>query len=118
IQARPLELQRASSPPGGLDEGQTPWQGSAAARGRGRGGAQSAPRVIVRFADARDLPLSGLLQGGEAIAGQPAIIETKHGQGHVVMFAANPMWRNETSGAFAFLFNAVLNYQSLDAGGR
>jgi len=123
IQTRPLELQeaaragRGATPPGGLDEGQTPWAGGAAAgRGGRAAGPGSAPRVIVRFADAKDLPLSGLLQGGEAIANQPAIVETRHGEGHVVMFAANPMWRNETSGAFAFLFNALLNYQALDAG--
>ncbi len=123
IQARPIEMQqqataRGGVPPGGLDEGAQPWPASQSpAAGRGRGGAAAggaAPRVIVRFADAKDLPLSGLLQGGEAIANQPAIVETTYGQGHVVMFAANPMWRNETSGAFAFLFNALLNYKSLD----
>lgn len=38
------------------------------------------------------------------------------GRGHVVLFANNPMWRQETHGSFMLLFNAALNYDHLRVG--
>ena len=32
------------------------------------------------------------------------------------MFANNPMWRSETHGSYFLLFNAMLNFEHLDAG--
>jgi hypothetical protein len=32
------------------------------------------------------------------------------------MFANNPMWRHQTHGSFALLFNAALNFDNLGAG--
>ena len=85
--------------------------------GRGRGGAQGPqPRVILRFADEKDLLVSGMLTGGSALAGHPAVIDCPSGKGHVLMFANNPMWRSETQGSYFLLFNAMLNFQHLDAG--
>lgn len=84
----------------------------------GRGGAAGPPpRTIVRFVpQAQDLLFSGLLAGGQALAGQPMVVDARHGQGHILLFAANPMWRNETSGEFALIFNAAMNYKNLDLG--
>ncbi|MGH9418056.1 MAG: M14 family zinc carboxypeptidase [Terriglobales bacterium] len=93
--------------------------GAAAGRGGfGRGGASGPPpRVIVRFVpQAQDLLLSGLLVGGQAIAGQPLVVDARHGQGHIVLFGGNPFRRNENSGEFSLLFNAAMNYNHLDAG--
>jgi hypothetical protein len=39
-----------------------------------------------------------------------------HGKGHVVLFANNPMWRGETMGSYFLIFNAMLNFDHLDAG--
>jgi len=33
-----------------------------------------------------------------------------------VLFANNPMWRGETIGSYFLVFNALLNYDRLDAG--
>ena len=74
------------------------------------------PRVVLRFADEKDLWISGMLAGGSELAGAPAIIDVPLGRGHVVLFANNPMWRQETQGNFMLLLNAVLNYDHLDAG--
>ena len=74
------------------------------------------PRVVLRFADEKDLWISGMLAGGPDLAGAPAIIDVSLGRGHVVLFANNPMWRQETRGSFMLLLNAVLNYDHLDAG--
>ena len=38
------------------------------------------------------------------------------GQGHVVMFAIRPYWRWQTQGTFFLGFNAILNWNDLDAG--
>jgi len=73
-------------------------------------------RVIMRFDMADKLLLSGMLDGGEELAGKPAVIDVQVGQGHVVLFAVNPMWRQQTLGSFFLLFNAALNYRNLDAG--
>jgi hypothetical protein len=74
------------------------------------------PRVILRFADAKDLLYSGELDGAPELAEKPAVVDVPHGQGHVLLFATNPMWRNETSGSFLLLLNAVMNYRHLGAG--
>jgi hypothetical protein len=36
------------------------------------------------------------------------------GKGHVVMFANNPMWRHQTQGSFFLIWNAALNFDSLN----
>jgi len=73
-------------------------------------------RVVMRFDTIDKLLVSGLLEGGEALATKPAVVDVPVGKGHVVFFAINPMWRQQTFGSFFLLFNAMLNYRSLDAG--
>ncbi len=36
--------------------------------------------------------------------------------GHVVMFAIRPFWRWQTQGTYVLGFNAILNWNDLDAG--
>ena len=75
-----------------------------------------APRVIIAFQDdPNDLLLSGGLSGGEALAGRAALIDAPLGRGHVVMFATRPFWRWQTHGLFFLGFNAILNWNDLDA---
>jgi len=74
------------------------------------------PRVIVRFAEERKLLLSGELAGGQELANTPAVIDVPVGKGHVVLYAINPMWRQETHGSFMLVMNAVLNWDHLQAG--
>jgi hypothetical protein len=74
------------------------------------------PRVIVRFAPERDLFISGELAGGAALAETPAVVDVPVGRGHVVFFAINPMWRQETHGSFMLLMNAAMNFDHLQAG--
>jgi hypothetical protein len=78
--------------------------------------AEQFPHVILRFAGAKDLLLSGLLEGAPELAEMPAVVDAPHGQGHILLFATNPMWRNENSGSFFLLFNAMFNYRHLDVG--
>jgi Zinc carboxypeptidase len=74
------------------------------------------PRVVVRFADEPNLWVSGMLAGGNELANAPAVIDVPVGRGHVVLFANNPMWRQETHGTFMLLLNAALNYDHLGVG--
>jgi hypothetical protein len=74
------------------------------------------PRVVLRFADEKDLWISGMLAGGAEMGGAPAVIDVPLGRGHVVLFANNPMWRQETQGSFMLLLNAALHFDHLNAG--
>jgi hypothetical protein len=65
------------------------------------------PKVIVSFAE-KDLLLSGMLEGGDEIAGKPAVIDSPRGKGHIILMAINPMWRMNTSGLYALVMNAVM----------
>ena len=73
------------------------------------------PRVVLRFSDQRDLLASGLLDGSD-VAQRPVVIDVPLGKGHVVLFANNPMYRGETIGSYFLVFNALLNFDHLDAG--
>src|ERR1041385_1982697 len=74
------------------------------------------PRVVLRYADSRDLFVSGLLDGGDEIAQRPAVIDVPQGVGHVLLFSTNPFWRGQTKGSYFLIFNALLNWDNLNAG--
>jgi hypothetical protein len=73
------------------------------------------PRVVLRFADQRELLASGLLDGSD-VAQRPVVVDVPLGKGHVVLFANNPMYRGATIGSYFLVFNALLNYDRLDVG--
>jgi hypothetical protein len=75
--------------------------------------AEQRPRAIVRFAEADDLLVSGLLHGAGEIAERTAVADAHYGSGHTLLFAINPIWRGETIGSYALVFNAILNYDKL-----
>ncbi len=75
------------------------------------------PRVVLRFpTDPSDMLLSGVLVGGQALAGRAVVLDAPVGEGHVVMFANRPFWRWETQGSYFLGFNAILNWNDLNAG--
>jgi hypothetical protein len=74
------------------------------------------PRVVFRYGDARDLLVSGLLDGGAEIAQRPMVVDVPVEKGHVIVFSNNPIWRGETHGSYAMVLNAILNHDNLDAG--
>ena len=55
-------------------------------------------------------------EGGNEIAQHAAVIDVPVEKGHVVLFSNNPIWRGETHGSYFLVFNAILNYDDLDAG--
>jgi hypothetical protein len=74
------------------------------------------PRVVLRYGDMKDLFVSGLLDGGDEIAEHAAVIDVPSGRGHVVLFSTNPIWRGQTKGSYFLVFNAILNFDNLNAG--
>jgi hypothetical protein len=75
------------------------------------------PRVVLQFPSSTDeMLLSGTLVGGQALASRAQVVDAPLGQGHVVMFAIRPFWRWQTQGTFFLGFNAILNWNDLDAG--
>lgn len=78
---------------------------------------ESRPRVVVRFpSNPNDMLLSGSLVGGQALANKAVVVDAPLGKGHVVMFATRPYWRWQTQGLYFLGFNAILNWNDLDAG--
>jgi Zinc carboxypeptidase len=76
---------------------------------------QYRPRVIFRYADNKDLLVSGLVEGGEEIAQHPAVIDVPVDSGHVVLFSNNPIYRGETHGSYSLVLNTILNFDNLNA---
>jgi hypothetical protein len=95
-------------------------QGPGGRGGRGGPGAANAvdaPRVVMEFpSNPGDMLLSGTLAGGAALANRAQLVDIPLGEGHVVSFAIRPFWRWQTQGTYFLAFNAILNWNDLDAG--
>ena len=76
----------------------------------------SRPRVIFRYSDAKDLLISGLVEGGNEIAQHAAVVDVPVGSGHVVLFSTNPIYRAETIGSYSLVLNTMLNFDNLNVG--
>ena len=87
-------------------------------RAQGGPGRQEArPRVVIQFGpEPRDLLLSGTLANGQFLSNRAAVVDARLGEGHVVMFAIRPFWRWQTHGTYTLGFNAIMNWNDLDAG--
>ena len=73
-------------------------------------------RVIFRYADSKELLISGLVEGGDEIAQHAAVVDVPAGKGHVVLFSINPVYRGETRGTYSLVLNTILNFDNLNAG--
>jgi hypothetical protein len=73
------------------------------------------PQVILRYADAKNLLIAGLLDNGDELAERAAVVDARYGKGHVLLFASNPIWRGETIGSYPLVLNAIVHFNKLDA---
>jgi len=108
---------RASVPPPALPEAR-PWEALPLNAEQMRNSPwlipeNQRPRVILRYADSKHVLVSGLLDGAGEIAERAAVVDARYGQGHVLLFASNPIWRGETIGSYPLVLNAVLNFDRL-----
>ncbi len=95
-----------------------PWQAAALNEEQERNNpyvipADLRPKVILRYAAAKDLLLSGLLEHGGGLAERATVVQAHFGSGNVLLFANNPVYRGETIGSYALVFNALLNFNHL-----
>jgi hypothetical protein len=78
------------------------------------------PRIVFRYGGSDDgddaLLVSGLLDHGDEIAQHASVIDVPAGQGHIVLFSTNPIYRGETVGSYSLVLNAILNFDNLNAG--
>jgi hypothetical protein len=74
---------------------------------------QYRPEVILRFSEQKSLLISGLLDKGTSIAEHAIVVNAHVGEGNVLLFANNPVYRGETIGSYDLVFNAILNYDHL-----
>jgi len=73
------------------------------------------PEVILRFAEAKSLLLSGLLDKANGIAEHAVVVDAHIGTGNVLLFATIPIYRGETVGTYPLVFNAIMNFDHLRA---
>jgi hypothetical protein len=71
------------------------------------------PQVILRFADAKDLLRSGLLDHAGSIAEHAIIVQAHLGSGATLLFGNLPIYRGETVGTYPLVFNAIMNFDHL-----
>jgi hypothetical protein len=74
------------------------------------------PNVILRFADNKTLLVDGLLDKASSIAEHAIVVDAHLGQGNVLLFGNNPIYRGETIGTYGLVFNAILNFDHLGHG--
>jgi hypothetical protein len=68
---------------------------------------------------AQNLPLlvSGGIKGEDMLEGQPAVLDIPIGKGRVLAYNFNPVYRELNRSDYRLLWNALLNWQYLGAGG-
>ncbi|MFC0205727.1 M14 family zinc carboxypeptidase [Novosphingobium soli] len=71
--------------------------------------------VLMEFPGGKAGVMSGFMREAEAVKDRPAIINVPRGNGRILMFATNPIWRWQNFGEFRMLYNAMLNWKQLGA---
>jgi hypothetical protein len=87
-----------------------PWQAAPVTEEQERN-----PLMMLRFADQRNLLVSGLLDGND-VAQRPVVVDVPSGKGHVILMGNNALWRGYTLGSYFLVFNAMLNFDALNTG--
>ncbi|WP_232494465.1 M14 family zinc carboxypeptidase [Novosphingobium kaempferiae] len=70
-------------------------------------------QVLMQFPGGKAGVMSGFMREAEAVKDRAAIINVPQGNGRILMFATNPIWRWQNFGEFRMLYNAMLNWKQL-----
>ena len=73
------------------------------------------PQVIARFTGGEAGVLSGLMRNPDQIRNRPMVVDAPSGKGRVIMFANNPIYRWQTFGEHAMVFNSLLFWNDMPA---
>ena len=72
--------------------------------------------VLARYVGGDASVISGLMTGADSLRGRPFAVDVPQayrGQGRVIMFSNNPIYRWQNHGEFNMVFNSVLNWNDL-----
>jgi hypothetical protein len=69
--------------------------------------------VMMNFVGGNEAVLSGLMRGAGEIEDRPAIVNVPVGEGRILLYSTNPVYRWQNHGEFNTLFNALLSYNDL-----
>jgi len=81
-----------------------------------RVGSADQGNVLARFVGGDSAVLSGLMEGGAAIAQKAFAVdipEAFRGKGRVIMFTNNPVYRWQNHGEFNMVFNSIINWNDV-----
>jgi zinc carboxypeptidase len=73
------------------------------------------PQIIARFTGGDAGVLSGLMRGADQTRNRPMIVDAPSGKGRVILFANNPIYRWQTFGEHAMVFNGLLFWNDIPA---
>jgi hypothetical protein len=79
------------------------------------GSSPERPQVIARFTGGDAGVLSGLMRGADQVRNRPMVVDAPSGKGRVIMFANNPIYRWQTFGEHAMVFNSLLFWNDMPA---
>ena len=81
------------------------------------GSSPDRPQVIARFTGGADGVLSGLMRNPDQIRNRPMVVDAPAGKGRVILYANNPIYRWQTFGEHAMVFNALMFWNDMGSGG-
>jgi hypothetical protein len=77
------------------------------------GSSPERPQVLARFQGGEAGILSGLMRGADQLRNRPMIVDAPSGKGRVLAYVNNPIYRWQTFGEHALVFNALLFWNDL-----
>src|SRR5688572_2622121 len=77
------------------------------------GSSPERPQVIARFTGGEAGVLSGLMRNPDQIRNRPMVVDAPAGKGRVILYANNPIYRWQTFGEHAMVFNALMFWNDM-----
>ena len=81
------------------------------------GSSPDRPQVIARYTGGADGVLSGLMRNPDQIRNRPMVVDAAAGKGRVILFTNNPIYRWQTFGEHAMIFNTLMFWNDMPAPG-
>ncbi len=79
------------------------------------GSSADRPQVIARYTGGEAGVLSGLMRNPDQIRNRPMVVDAPTGKGRVILYANNPIYRWQTFGEHAMVFNALMFWNDMGA---
>ena len=80
------------------------------------GSSPERPQVIARFTGGEAGVLSGLMRNPDQTRNRAMVVDAPAGKGRVILYANNPIYRWQTFGEHAMVFNALMFWNDMPSG--